>query len=109
MRDWRVNYVWSRSNVRRAGKRDVNEEDVIKALIEEFGAQVVKNSSQGVPDLLVTVCRGERVVTGYIEVKVRGNRLTADQDEFFSWYKGLIGVAWSPEDAIAVVNRWLAS
>lgn len=103
--------VWAGGGaIPRQGKRDVMEDPIIEALIEAYpDIQIIKMSSRGVPDLLVTIYNPyhKQYVTGLIEVKsFKSSDLTEDQERFFEWYCGLKGVAYTPQQAVAIVGGW---
>ena len=97
--------------MRRAAKVDANQKEIVDAL-RSAGASVVSTASMadGFPDLVVGF-RGENYL---LEVK-DGNkppskqRLTADQEVFFSSWKGSAQVVRDPQEALAAIGAGFVS
>jgi Holliday junction resolvase len=91
--------------MRRTGKVDANQSEVVAAL-RKVGASVVSlaNCGNGIPDLLV----GYRGVNYLIEVKTQAGRLTEDQKEFKkAWNGSSVIVAKTAEFAIYAITNQL--
>lgn len=81
--------------MRRAARRDANEELIVDAL-EHTGWLVHRLSAKGVPDLL---CHSWRLnKTLLVEVKGKRGRLTPDQQAFVG--KWPVVIVRTPEEAI---------
>jgi hypothetical protein len=93
--------------MRRAGRTDANQEEVVKALRQSaIAVKVLSSVGGGMPDLLC----GFRGVNVLLEVK-DGNKtpserkLTADEAEFHSTWAGQVAVVNSGEEAVLEVLR----
>ncbi len=84
--------------VGQARKRDANEPAIVKAL-RQVGAQVVRISERGAPDLLV-LWRGDLFV---LEVKSRLGRTTLAQDATIDGGWPVL-IARSVEDALKAIG-----
>lgn len=88
----------------RGRKTDANQSAIV-AVLREVGASVVDLSAvgRGVPDLLV----GFRGQTYLLEVKNKAgrNRLTADQEVFYAWWRGAEAViVYNESDALTAID-----
>jgi Holliday junction resolvase len=88
----------------RGRKTDANQAAIV-AVLREVGASVVDLSAvgKGVPDLLV----GYRGQTYLLEVKNRKgrNRITADQEVFYAWWRGAEAViVYNENDALMAIG-----
>ena len=88
----------------RGRKTDANQSSIVSAL-RQVGASVVDLSAvgKGVPDLLV----GFRGRTYLLEVKNKAgrNRLTADQNVFMAWWRGVPPViVYNEDDALIAID-----
>jgi hypothetical protein len=90
----------------RRAKKDGNHFD-IAAELEKHGYQVTDTSAvgpnaiPGFPDLLVvtqTNCIGV-----LIEIKMPGEGLSSAEVKFHRRYKGPLGIAYSPDEALAIM------
>lgn len=87
---------------RRAAKRDANEPEIVRALLN-VGASVERLSGKDIPDLLV----GFRQTTFLIEVKDEANkgRVKPGQKDFADgWRGGPVGVCWNITDALVFIG-----
>lgn len=89
--------------MRRAGKTDLTQVAIVKAL-RDIGAsvQVLSAVGQGVPDLLAG-WRGK--VNVLLEVKTGNGKLTEEQVRWHSKWAGQVAVVNNAEDAIIQVLR----
>lgn len=87
--------------MRRAARIDNNQSEIIERL-RAIGCSVIPlhTIGRGCPDLLI----GYEGVNILIEVKSEKGKLTADQVEFHSRWRGAIAVARSADEAIAIVS-----
>lgn len=69
--------------MRRAARRDDNEESIVSAL-RQVGASVYRLDAKGVPDLVVGWCG--RIFL--LEVKRANGKLTPAQEDFHKTWKG---------------------
>jgi Holliday junction resolvase len=88
----------------RGRKTDANQAAIV-AVLREVGASVVDLSAvgKGVPDLLV----GYRGRTYLLEVKNKKgrNRITADQEVFYAWWRGVPPViVYNENDALTAID-----
>lgn len=94
-----------------SGKTDDNHGDVVKALLAVgCSVQSLGSVGCGCPDLLV----GLAGVNILVEVKDGTNipsrqKLNDEQRKWFAFWKGQKDVAHSPEEAVEIVRRVLAS
>jgi len=90
----------SRSQPRRAAKRDGNEARIIQVL-RNLGATVQQLDGAGVPDLLVGYDRN----TYLLEVKNKGGALTPDQEAWHqSWHGQPVAVVRTFGDAAKAIG-----
>jgi Holliday junction resolvase len=87
------------------GRRTDANQSAIVAVLREVGASVVDLSAvgKGVPDLLV----GYRGQTYLLEVKNKAgrNRITADQEVFYAWWRGAEAViVYNERDALTAID-----
>lgn len=86
--------------MRRAAKRDDNEEAIVDAL-RQMGASVTRLSQKGVPDLLI----GARGCTYLAEIKERKGKLTPDQMAWQTDWRGSeVAVLRSVDQAVEWYN-----
>jgi len=88
----------------RGRRTDANQATIV-AVLREVGASVVDLSAvgKGVPDLLV----GYRGQTYLLEVKNKAgrNRITADQEVFYAWWRGVETViVYNERDALTAIG-----
>lgn len=88
--------------MRRAAKVDENQPEIVKAL-RQIGASVAVTSQLGAgfPDLVVGL-RGE---TFLLEIKTPAGRMTHDEIEFMSEWRGHYMVVRNVEQAIDAVTN----
>ncbi len=91
---------------RRAAKRDSIEPEIVEALTG-VGCTVEKLSKKGVPDLLVGFIDPDTGTPTNIlmEAKSKGGKLTQDQKEWITKWKGQVYVVYSIEEALQAVGR----
>ena len=83
-----------------AARRDSNEKRIERAL-RDVGANVVRNSAAGLPDLLV----GFRSGTYLLEVKTRRGKLTEVQMDFQGeWDGGQVFVVRDEDEALRAIG-----
>lgn len=85
----------------RAAKVDANQAEIVKAL-RKCGISVQSTASmgKGFPDLVA----GKGALTWLIEVKSEKGKLTQDQVEFISAWRGKVHIARSVDDALRIVG-----
>jgi Holliday junction resolvase len=88
----------------RGRRTDANQSAII-ATLKAVGASVVDLSAvgRGVPDLLV----GFRGQTYLLEVKNKAgrNRITADQEVFYAWWRGVPPIiVYNEHDALTAID-----
>lgn len=90
------------SLIRRAAKRDANEDDIVTAL-EEHGCTVQRVSQAGIPDLLVYVpALGE---TAFVEVKSRLNHESKARREKQEGFMRKWAAAGAPVYRVVTVDQ----
>jgi len=83
----------------RAARRDENEPEIVE-MLRRLNASVQPLSIKGIPDLLV----GYDHVNYLIEVKTAKGKLTPDQIDIHSTWKGQIGIARTVQEALAILG-----
>lgn len=93
-------------NVRRAARIDSNQTEIIERL-RAIGCSVLPLHviGKGCPDLLVGF-GGTNIL---IEVKSQRGKLTPDQVDFHSRWRGAIAIARSVDEAMAIVSTCTSS
>ena len=87
--------------MRRAAKVDANHGEIVKAL-RSMGVSVqsLANIGQGCPDLLAA--KGSRA--WLIEVKGLKGKLTPDQEEFISKWRGVVHIVRTVDDVVNLIG-----
>lgn len=83
--------------MRRAAKVDLNQQEIVRVLrTAGFTVRHTHTIGKGFPDLVV----GRWDTNLLVEVKREGEKLTADEREFFETWKGAVIIATSAEQVI---------
>jgi hypothetical protein len=87
--------------VRRAGRTDDNQKDIVDAL-RKAGASVFVTSGlgDGFPDLVV----GFRGRTSLHEIKGEKAELSEEEAKFFATWRGEVHIVRSPKDALGAIG-----
>jgi hypothetical protein len=87
--------------MRRISRVDKNQAEIVQAL-RQIGAHVLllHQHGSGCPDLLV----GYRDNLWLMEVKVRGGKLTMDEESFYNEWRPYMVVIHSPEEALQAIG-----
>jgi hypothetical protein len=84
--------------MRRAAKRDV-EEEIIVGVLRRLGWSVLRISDKGAPDLLIG---RDQTTLVLVEVKTGKGKLTPDQERFHAAWQGPAPLIFrSSDDAVA--------
>lgn len=88
--------------MRKYGRIDENHGQIVSALRQcGFSVQSLASIGNGVPDLLV----GRNGRNHLFEVKVRGAKLTEDEEKFQQRWRGQVDTITSLEEALIILNR----
>ncbi len=83
--------------MRRAAKVDLNQQEIVRVLrAAGFTVRHTHTIGQGFPDLVV----GRLETNLLVEVKRPGEKLTADEREFFDTWRGSVIIAHDAEDVV---------
>lgn len=86
--------------MRRSARRDANEPEIINAF-QRLGWSVQQLSAPGCPDLLVG--KGHRLLL--IEVKAKAGKLTPDQRDWFSAWRGPLPIIVRSAEHVVELNQ----
>lgn len=82
-------------------KTDANQSDIVKAL-KAYGCSVTPTHmvGRGYPDLSIGY-KGKNLL---LEIKMKGKKLNTKEQAWFTDWKGQAAIAYSPEEAIKIIE-----